>query len=639
MPGSLVVLSTREQVQTYRDDPDLKDAHVFCDNEALFSDLEQAKIPFQQINEFLIRPHWTALNAWGCGRSALWLERARTLTPPGVPDVLPGIHLYFSCFLIAAAKNRAYAVAMIEKVRPSRVCVFEDRAHPVYPDYSGNAFLNYFLEEVARSRGIEISRLSLNPPPTNAPGRASFFRAIARRFYGNGMSLWLSLTQKKRHDKYFIVYGALRHLETTIQFLHERGIPILIYDHDFHREIHRFAALRKIPYVTSGQLPTPSEAMISQNAAALMRQFKAKFDLARRERIFEYEGYDYAGMLEAKVLNTMETYFRRTAAEWYRCGQLLKKYRASGCLLEEDFGVRANFGEFFKFSGVPNFCISHGHGGFDFDPVKEGQTFWQSTTFVNSEHEKLKMYISRGWDGEGIVVSGTPRYDQLFQKLKARQLPPLPKRILYCAGSLSASSPDTPGYLGIDMVAYRSFQVKAFRQFLEAAEGLPLSIMVKSHYDSDDRPWEELLKASATRCEVKIYKHSEDFHDLLIRSHAMILPCLSTSLIEAALCRIPVIFLDLNDQRSPSVLDFSNHGLCAYADSVARIRQELERIVAADPLRADTRRDPADAYFLGNNFGCATQATGEIILRCLQQPSPTDQGGLGRHDPTGAVVP
>ncbi|HNX68445.1 MAG TPA: hypothetical protein PKI45_03035 [Candidatus Omnitrophota bacterium] len=620
MITSLIVLSTSEQLNTYLLHEELRTSQVFCDNEALFPELTARGIAFQLVDEFILREQWTAINAWGCGRSGRWLAASRSATPPGSPDVLPGIHLYFSCFLIAAAKNRAYANWILEKVKPARVFVFEDRRQVSYPDFSGNDYLNYFLKEIALSQKIEVRSLQAHCPATVPVKAKHGIYALARTVYKKLLTLYLKLFQSIS-GKYFLVYGALRHLETTAVYLHEKKIPILIYDHEFHDEFFRFAARLQVPYLTADMLPTPVMNAVREMAKSLQYQFESKLTIARREKLFEYQNYEFCDFIDKKIVSTMEAYFYRAAVEWLRCGQMLKRLSLTGCLVEEDFGARANFCEYLKHANVPMFCISHGHGGFEFEPKKEEQTFWQSTTFVNSEHEKIKMYISRGWNGEGIRVSGTPRYDQLYQKLQNRRVKPLPKKILYCAGSLAASSPDTPGYLGVDMVAYRSYQIKAFQAFLKAAEGLPFEILVKSHYDSDDHRWEQLRADIPSQCNVRILKHSQDFHSLLIQSHAMILPCLSTSLIEAALCRIPVLFMDLNTQNNRTVIEFAFHGLCQYIDSTDHLRNALEKIAAETdaPAEHSGQNDPFREYYLGNNFGKATQTTGDIILDRLRQ--------------------
>jgi hypothetical protein len=101
----------------------------------------------------------------------------------------------------------------------------------------------------------------------------------------------------------------------------------------------------------------------------------------------------------------------------------------------------------------------------------------------------------------------------------------------------------------------------------------------------------------------------------------MILPCLSTSLIEAALCWIPVLFMDLNAQNNQTVIEFAFHGLCQYIDSTGRLRSALEKIAAEmdAPAGPPGPNDPSLEYYLGNNFGKATQTTGDIILDRLRQ--------------------
>jgi hypothetical protein len=106
MITSLIVLSTPEQLNAYLLHEELRASQVFCDNEALFPELTTRGIPFQPIDEFILREQWTVINAWGCGRSGRWLAASRSATPSRSPDVLPGIHLYFFLFFDCCGKEQ-----------------------------------------------------------------------------------------------------------------------------------------------------------------------------------------------------------------------------------------------------------------------------------------------------------------------------------------------------------------------------------------------------------------------------------------------------------------------------------------------------------------------------------------------------
>lgn len=624
---SIIVLSTPQQIAVFQKQTPSDSIMVYCDNESLYPMLEARKIAFEKLDEFLIRDQWAAMNAWGCGQAAGWIRACKHLTPAHSPDILPGIYLYFSCLLIAAAKNYAMAKHLMEICRPEQVFVFEKIPGPAFPVYSGNAFLNYFLREMAVKRGVPVQVLSTASIGCGVQTGSAGQRASVSQILKKITVDVLARLPSRASGKYLLVYGSLRHLESVVNFLHQKGIAAIVYDDEFHGDIFRFAVSRKMPYVTAGQLIVPPQDVVKFRRESLREQLLTKFAEAKRQGYFRFGGYDLSGFIQEMIFGTIASYLEGVATEWYRCEDLLIRFSVLGCLVEEDYHGRANFCEYMKHSGVENFCISHGHGAYDFAVNSDQRCFSQSTTFVNSEHEKLKMYGTRGWDLAPIVVSGTPRYDQLFQfMVQSKSRPPHLKRILYCPGSLSLSTPDALGFIGLGIYECKLSQGMAFRSFIEAAEGLPVEIMVKSHYDSDNETWKQYVKQCRSKVKIKFFKHSENFNSLLVQSQAVILSCLSTVLIEAGLCRVPVIFVDLCSQNSPSALEFAAHGLCRYATSVEAIRRELEKIVqhseAPNPL---TESDASREYFLGKKFGSATQRTGEIILKRLTDIS------SGRH--------
>lgn len=617
----MIVLSTPEQLYSFQKIADFHHVTVYCDNEALFPLLVKSGIVFTSLDEFLIRDQWSAFNSWGCTKSTGWIGLSRHLTPEGQPDVLPGIFLFFACSLIAAAKNLEFAKYLIRVEKPSEIIVFNKNADPVFPAFSGNAFLNYFLKTLADDKKIPLRTLDIAPVKSSFPNGSGRWRTTVRRSLGNVIITLFSRFPKKSFQKHLVVYGALRHLASVVDFLHQKGIPILIYDHEFHGRIFSYAAIRGIPYVTADHLPTPSPDAVKKRSEQLNDQLLAKFAAAESVKHFRWEDYHFADFIRNVILPSMPTYFDRVAEELFRYEDILKNLSVAGCLVDEDFGFRANFCEYLKYSGKDVFCISHAQGAYDFDAEPDSRSFSQSMTFVNSEHEKIKMYGSLGWDLSRVVVTGTPRYDRLFRL--AKQFKPrstFPKRILYCPGCFSPHTPDMPGFLGLDVFSYKSFQEIAFRRFVEASEGLPIEIVVKSHYHSDDAIWLQNVKTIKTRIPIKIYKHSADFHSLLAESHAMVLPSLSTSLVEAALCRVPVIFMGLDSQNSPAVSEFAAHGFCRFADSIPAARQELLRIVTA--VRKDAlsqKDDPQREYYLGKEFGSATEKIGGIIISRLNE--------------------
>jgi hypothetical protein len=72
---------------------------------------------------------------------------------------------------------------MLDMVKPARIFVFEDGRQVSYPDFSGNDYLNYFLKEIASSRGIEVRTLQARGAAT-APIKKKFdVRGLVRTVY------------------------------------------------------------------------------------------------------------------------------------------------------------------------------------------------------------------------------------------------------------------------------------------------------------------------------------------------------------------------------------------------------------------------------------------------------------------------
>ena len=616
---SIIVLSTVEQFSVFQGMARDSELLVFCDNEALFTLLRENGVDFCKLNESLIRDQWEAINSWGCGQASGWIKACHHLTPVDLPDILPGLYLNFSRMLISAAKNHAFAMYLIEIIRPSKVYVFSKAYEPAFPDYSGNAFLNYFLKSLSIQKNISCQTLGVFLPKRSWRENLCDVHRTVRHYFKNLVALFFLRVPKAGCKKYFLVFGSLRHLKAVTSALYQRKIPILVFDHEFHSEIAFYAFKKKIPYLTADRMIEPSPEMLELKKELFVEQLKAKFLVAQKQGFFKTENCDFSELLQEMVLSTMGKYLKKLAGECFCYAELVKKTTPLGCLVDEDTALRANFCAFMNHSKVGVFCVSHAHTAFDFDVDAKHRAFSQSITFVNSEHEKIKMYGARGWDLSGIIVSGTPRYDRYPFIRRLLRSSGSRKQILFCAGSMSYLDDNMLSYLACDVYAYKHFQEMAFAALVEASEGLPVTIMAKSPYVSDERGWERYIKSVKKMnytTPIKLFKHSIDFAGLLAQSDAMVLSYWSTSLIEAALCEIPTIYLDLDSQKSPAVLEFSSQGLCRYACNVAQLRLELEKIVAGCAVIESAMDKPE--FYLGKPPGNNAEIVAGIISKALK---------------------
>ena len=107
----LVVLSNKSQYDRFlREGYDPKDFLVLCDNEPFYSFLDTQSIPYEGIDEFLIRDKWKEINQWGWSKAAGLICRMRTHGYFKEIDLPSVIFLWFSVLLILLSKNYFYAL-------------------------------------------------------------------------------------------------------------------------------------------------------------------------------------------------------------------------------------------------------------------------------------------------------------------------------------------------------------------------------------------------------------------------------------------------------------------------------------------------------------------------------------------------
>jgi len=315
---SVIVLSTPQQLETFLRMEKTGQISVFCDNESLYSLLEKKGIIFEKLDEFLIRDQWAAMNSWGCGKASGWIQLCRNLTPAKEPDVLPGFFTNFSVLLITALKNHAFAEHIMTGTSPSSVYVFDPEIRPAFPDFSGNAFLNYFLKAMSVRKGIPLQILLTSSEGCDCKrGFSGSLSSVVRFFIKRILAFFFIRRpgKDKKLKKYLLVDGSLRHLGAMVDFLHRKGVPIIFFDDEFHADLFCFSAKRGIRYVTADRLPSPSQEAIIRKRETLRAQLMTKFFKARQDGFFKYEECDFSDFIQVMVLGDMTTYLDGVAKE------------------------------------------------------------------------------------------------------------------------------------------------------------------------------------------------------------------------------------------------------------------------------------------------------------------------------------
>jgi hypothetical protein len=595
------------------------DCRVGCDNERFYPVLEAQEIPFEKIDEYGIREHWESIRLFGCGKAGIWIEACSKEKPVGEIEFASVLFLYWSVLLMHAAKNRIFADNWIAQAEAAGalLIIFEGPATFAYPDLPGNWTLNYFLKESAQNRKIPAQ--SINAPTATKnlfPETRTGWKASLRRFVKGALNHVYSACVRPPQGKSFMIYGSLRHLSETAAELTRQGVRCFYFDQEFHVDQYRFARSLKIPYVLAASVQRRSSTTAS--ARSIRTEFEAYLDrafrIAERDRIFVQNDYNFLPFFENVLGPSLRASSEAFAVERDLYDALLEATSVTGLLVEEDFHSRAFLAAFFGSKNITVFCNSHANLALD-HTLDHGRRFAQSWTFVNSEHER-EAYADRGWDPDRIRVTGTPRYDRMIRIPQHRHKieSGTRLRVLYCATTLWPYCPDVLGYTGCDIYAFGAVQKMTVRALCQAAEGLPIEIVIKPHYFEDEPMWAAEIASLKTSATVIIERASADYFELLTGSQAMVLSSWSSTLIEAGLAGVPCHYLDLVDQNSTQVQRLASAGLCEISRSAADLRVRLEQLCRAGGLSANKGKAAEMEYFLGARDAQATKRSAEFIL-------------------------
>lgn len=618
--SNLVVLSSRIQYDHFVRSYDLSTFEVICDSPGFSEFLTSKKIQHTLLTEFLLAEQWQEVNSWACSRAAGWPELCKKrclFTRFDYPGVM--FH-YFSHILTQMLKNFLYAQHIVKTFAFSQAVLFHPQAVDFnYPHFDGNFFLNYFLKERFDQSGIEYvwcyadakarSRSSAKNPLWFTMTIKSFLKHILMRMLGglNDMELGAQV----------MVWGSLRHLKSVLAGLKQKRQKVIFVDDVFQIEKFIFSLQNHIPYriiesVEPGDHP-PEDAF-----QYFLKE--AKKAITHDQGFFVFRGYNFATPVFAFIFERMEEYFCRIENDVYCYRNLLKKNQIKAMVVDEDYASRGSFlAAFMKHHGVKNFCISHANVPVDFSVPEDTQMYSKSVTFVNSEFEKA-MYQARGWDGSRILVSGVPRYDRLVQLGAAadRMGKSKTKKILVCGGPWWPHTPDELGYLGLHVECYREVQSVAIRELFSAVgRSDSFELVIKPHHIESEPYWRQFIRNQRKVKRLHLLKSSDDMFRLLQQCDVMVLSYWSTAIIEAAIAKLPIIFLNVRPTVSPALRNFSEKGFCR----IAYNRKDIVDQLASLP---DTRRDPPLSenileYYLGKRD---QHATDRVITEILESIHP-----------------
>lgn len=599
----------------------INDCAVVCDNARLHSFLKKQNVAFDALDEFCIKDRWREINSWGCDRAGELIRVGREGRFFKDVDLASVAFHHFPYLLIHMVKNYLYAQHLVAKYNPSRVMVFEFPHERQFPDFSGNFYLNQFLSTVCSRSNILIEPVDITVDSCKNEASLSsklpakeMVRRLIQKLYG--------AIVRPGKDIEMLAVGSLRHLAATVNEIKNKGHKIAIYDFEFHREIFDFAVRHGLQYLLPESFQNIREDYSSPVANRFFSEFKKLIETVSSMGSFKFDSFDFGPTLLQYVYQGMPEYFKRLSKQTVQYQNIVAHCQLLAVLSDEDITERGALrAAYLNSRGVKQFCVSHANLVHDFSVAKENRVFAQSITFAASEFEK-SMYEARGWDGKQIIVTGVPRYDHLVkmcQAKSARSRNVSQFKLLYCGATMSTHWPDKGGYLGIHVVNLKDIQQKTLRAILDAIDGLPVELVVKPHYD-EGTAWHDFFKNEKPANKITIEKHSASFFELLMNCDAMTLAHTSTPIMEAAICSLPTILVDLF--RPAELVSYEDIGIQNVARSVPQIKQEVLRLIDDKSRRLRPNPDPKLEFYLGKLDGMNNVRVVECIQQLLNEPPP-----------------
>ena len=604
-----LILSSLNQYQNLiQKGINLKEYQIYCDNSSLNDFLDQKRISYRRLDEFLIKDHWNAINRWGCKIPLQWMKMCREAGFFHGFDFPASICLFFSFLLTQGLKNFHYALKIMNDHPWKEGIVFDSVSLPSFPAFSGNIYLNYFLKQFSLAKNISIISLQENPSKpskkSNLPKFRDFLRALVTKLYQifqnpKGEGIW--------------VYGSLHHLKQICMLLKHHAVPFSIYNDELNFSQWKFARQHHVPYILPLNHPTDLSTSKKSWAFHLHQELERAVSYATEKGLFRYDSYDLEEFFKKNIFSNFENLLQSYEKRAEEYDLLTKHWKPSALITDEDYALRGGFlAAYAKLHEIPVFCVSHAGVAFDFSVPKEDCAFYQSTTFVNSEYEK-QMYLARGWDSEHIEVTGLPRYDFMISSNKNLNSPGRFK-LLYCANSSidDKHTPEKIGYLGSHIHSYTEVTRPSAELIFQAIDGLPIDLVIKPHSYHGIEAWKKFIKNHSISNSITFLDKPMSILKILPTCQAMVLSYWSTTMIEAALCGLPVYYVDPLEIQSNSVIEFSEQGFCQLIHLKTELRTALEEALKGTKI---IRKNQNAEFYLGKKDGqAAERITNRILL-------------------------
>jgi len=604
---TLVVISDRDQYRaiTQRYANNTQDLVVLCDNPGLYRFLGERKLNFHKIEEDAVKEKWQEINLWSQEKALLWGGLFNDHSLFNKLELNKALYVYFSYYLASVLKNYHFAELIIDKYRPEEIIIFEDIPSRTFPYFNGNLFLNSFLKNSAQAQRVKLTVIGLEADIDNK--REPSLKERARCFLG-----WLySQAASGRTSKIkavFLACGGPNHLMPVIKALKKDKKAVIFYDFNFHLKNFLSCLKLGVKYCIPDcfldtKKHTPEDSIFYQN------KFKDILNNLRENQWFTYRGIDLNGFICGNILKSSPGYLGYLVVSSLAYAKILQNYRIAGLILDEDLSPERSFlAAYFKSRGIKNFCLNHGYFALRTSLPQEERIFDLSTTFVHSGYEK-SLYQRWGWKEENLKITGIPRYDRLaaLRKIigKPRQVSLF--NILFCPGNFLYYGQAKPSYLGRDFYESRIYMEIYLRDIIQAAEGRPVRITIKSHYRWDEEPLKKLIKIHRIKNNIILKRAQEDIFRLMTRSDLVILGNWSTAIMESIILGLPTLVMDYSGLEDG--FPFAKEGLCKVARNIEQLKTNIE----------ETYKQPDishKVFFTGSNDG---QNTARVVDNILEK--------------------
>jgi len=422
---------------------------------------------------------------------------------------------------------------------------------------------------------------------------------------------------KKTHDagkKRWMVSGSLQHLKAVVEHLVvSKKCDLIFVETAFNYEKYRFCNSRGIQF----------------HVWPLTNEFKNPFKglslFDAKEHPVIFEGRELTGVYNRIFQDLDRMGFLNPMIDPDRVMNFLKGGRWDGILLDEDYAMRRVFSIVAARLNIPCYVISHGVPSLlllDEAEELKGGFYLSGKTLVHSEFEK-RMYERAFYDPSKIIVTGTPRYDEICRLMgsqdKGHSRRPLSsmKTVLFCGTILVgydlAARSSITSLLGQGCLS-SEFITRYLHDVAEiCAEDPHVRLWVKPHY-ADEREYRKILKDKNGGERLKILSHRENIFKLESEADMVISP-VSSVLSEAILYRKPVVALDYADD--DSLGPYLKSGLAVVVKDRHELHQAIRRCLY-DPeylKELEQARQKYYSHFAGQGDANGTQRAAEVLLK------------------------